>query len=44
MQNSVIKLVCVSDTHCKERDLDLPKGDILIHSGDFSLTGLPKEI
>lgn len=36
------KIVCVSDTHLAEPDL--PKGDILIHAGDFTYRGTPKEI
>ena len=31
------KIVCVSDTHRKEYALHLPKGDILIHTGDFDI-------
>ena len=26
----------ISDTHCKYEYLDLPKADMIIHSGDFS--------
>jgi hypothetical protein len=33
------EIVCISDTHEKHLNLNLPKGDILIHSGDFSLRG-----
>lgn len=33
-----MKVVAISDTHCKEVWLDLPKGDILIHCGDFHIT------
>ena len=29
-------IVHISDTHGKHRDLSLPAGDVLIHSGDFS--------
>lgn len=31
-----MKIVCISDTHNKHRKIDIPDGDILIHSGDFS--------
>eukprot|EP00092_Neocalanus_flemingeri_P029452 GFUD01031982.1.p1 GENE.GFUD01031982.1~~GFUD01031982.1.p1 ORF type:complete len:284 (-),score=86.63 GFUD01031982.1:85-936(-) len=31
-----LKIVCISDTHSGHRQLQLPPGDILIHSGDFS--------
>ena len=31
-----MKLVCISDTHGKHRQLDLPPGDVLIHAGDWT--------
>lgn len=31
-----MKLVAISDTHCAHEELELPEGDVLIHSGDFS--------
>lgn len=31
-----LKIVCISDTHSGHNQLQLPPGDILIHSGDFS--------
>jgi len=34
-----MKLVIISDTHTKEKDIILPKGDILIHAGDFDIRG-----
>jgi len=34
-----MKLVLISDTHGKHRELQLPQGDILIHAGDFSMIG-----
>jgi predicted phosphohydrolase len=34
-----VRIVCISDTHNKHRDLDVPDGDILIHAGDFTLYG-----
>lgn len=39
-----LRIVCISDTHNKHRDLQLPKGDVLVHTGDFTLQGLPSEI
>lgn len=30
-----MKIVCISDTHQKHRDLEVPDGDILVHAGDF---------
>ena len=35
----VLRIVCISDTHGLHRGLVMPKGDILIHAGDFSLFG-----
>lgn len=32
-------IVCVSDTHCRPLQGQLPHGDILLHAGDFSNTG-----
>jgi Icc-related predicted phosphoesterase len=29
------RLVCISDTHSLHRQVDIPKGDILIHCGDI---------
>jgi hypothetical protein len=34
-----IRIVCMSDTHGKHRDVHLPPGDILLHGGDFSRSG-----
>ncbi len=34
-----MKLVCIADTHGRHRDVDLPKGDVLIHAGDISVHG-----
>ena len=34
-----IRIVCMSDTHGKHRDVQLPPGDILLHGGDFSRSG-----
>ena len=30
----MIKIVCISDTHCQLDKVKLPKGDILVHAGD----------
>lgn len=35
-----MRVVAISDSHGKEAWLDLPKGDILIHCGDFHITSL----
>jgi predicted MPP superfamily phosphohydrolase len=37
------RIVCVSDTHARYH-FTLPAGDILIHGGDFSMTGEQKDI
>ena len=37
-----IRIVCISDTHKKHRQLDVPDGDILIHAGDFSQWGMDR--
>lgn len=34
-----MKIVCISDTHEKHRHVKLPKGDLLIHAGDFTWAG-----
>ena len=40
------RFVCISDTHGLTHKLPkaLPEGDVLLHAGDFSNTGLPKEV
>jgi Icc-related predicted phosphoesterase len=39
-----VKIVAISDTHGKHRNLVLPEGDILIHAGDVSSMGKESEI
>ena len=39
-----IKVVCISDTHTRTDSLILLPGDILIHSGIFTFSGLKSEI
>jgi Icc-related predicted phosphoesterase len=34
-----MKLVCISDTHGKHRELEMPPGDVLIHCGDATGSG-----
>ena len=36
-------ITCISDTHTKHRELDLPGGDVLIHAGDFMSSGQDPE-
>lgn len=42
--NHQLKFVAISDTHCRHRNLKLPKGDVLIHAGDISNQGTRQEI
>ena len=39
-----VKIICISDTHGKHHDMDIPDGDILIHAGDFTMLGLISEV
>ena len=39
-----MRLVIISDTHNKMSSINLPKGDVLIHCGDFTVTGTVSEI
>ena len=34
-----MKIVAIADTHEMHRELHVPKGDILIHAGDITMTG-----
>jgi len=38
-----MKLICIADTHTREKQLHIPHGDILIHAGDFSELGTFRE-
>jgi len=39
-----MKIVCISDTHKKHRELDLPEGDVLVFAGDMSGRGSLKSV
>ena len=39
-----MKVVCISDTHNQHDKVELPEGDVLVHSGDFSGTGTLKQV
>ena len=39
-----MKIVCISDTHEKHKRINLPRGDVLIHAGDFTWVGKEKPI
>lgn len=38
-EHKILKIVAVSDTHTKHRNITVPNGDIFIHSGDFTHFG-----
>jgi predicted phosphodiesterase len=38
------RLVLLSDTHGLHDSLSVPDGDVLVHAGDFSSTGKPREV
>ncbi|MGV3524437.1 MAG: metallophosphatase domain-containing protein [Candidatus Sericytochromatia bacterium] len=39
-----MRLVCLSDTHGRHRELTVPPGDVLIHAGDLTRRGRAHEI
>lgn len=39
-----MRIVCISDTHSKHRNLSLPDGDLLIHAGDATNLGTTDEV
>jgi len=39
-----LQIVCISDTHGWHRELDLPKGDVLVHAGDCTDVGEEKSL
>lgn len=39
-----MRVVCISDTHCRHEDLLVPDGDLLVHAGDMSRRGTFREI
>ena len=45
MENTdTIKVCCISDTHTFHDNITLESGDILIHSGDFTVRGSREEV
>lgn len=38
-----MRLVCISDTHGRHQEVKLPRGDVLVHAGDFTERGEPYE-
>jgi Icc-related predicted phosphoesterase len=39
-----LRIVVISDTHGQHRKLEVPRGDLLIHAGDFTLFSKPPSI
>jgi hypothetical protein len=39
-----MRIVCISDTHGHLSEMDIPEGDVLIHAGDFTMSGQGKQI
>lgn len=39
-----MKVVCISDTHSLHDCIVLPKGDMIIHAGDISASGLENQV
>jgi len=39
-----LRFVAISDTHCRHRNLTLPKGDVLLHAGDICYKGVKAEV
>jgi 3',5'-cyclic AMP phosphodiesterase CpdA len=34
-----MRIVCVSDTHGRHREITVPDGDVLVHAGDLTRYG-----
>ena len=43
-RDGILRVVLISDTHMQHRKLVMPKGDMLIHAGDFTNKGRAKDI
>ena len=42
-----VRFVCISDTHTvveKQRRMNIPDGDVLLHAGDFTIRGTTDEV
>lgn len=39
-----MRIVCISDTHSRLRQLEIPDGDLLIHAGDLTSRGNRQEL
>ena len=38
-EKKYLRIVCISDTHGKHRNLVVPDGDVLVHAGDITSKG-----
>src|SRR6516162_4664118 len=38
------RIVCVSDTHGRHREINIPDGDVLVHAGDLTVHGYLDEL
>ena len=38
-----MKIICISDTHNRHAEIDIPIGEVIIHAGDFSASGTRSE-
>ncbi len=39
-----LRIVCLSDTHGRHDELEVPAGDVLVHAGDFTMRGRGPEV
>lgn len=39
-----MRIVCISDTHARHRQLSIPEGDLLIHAGDLTRRGSREDV
>ena len=39
-----MRIICISDTHGKHRDVELEPADLIIHAGDMSEMGTKEQI
>lgn len=39
-----MRFVVISDTHCRHKNVKLPKGDVLLHTGDITYRGKKEEV
>lgn len=44
MYKDILRVVAISDTHCKHSNLRIPRGDVLVHAGDVSTRGRREEV